>query len=71
MDANLAEERARIARQVKRELGNRVLDLEILVEEEGLVLRGRTNTYYAKQLVQHAVMRLTRCRVAANQVAVS
>lgn len=71
MDESLTDEFARIVRQVQSELGNRVLDFEVVVEADGLILRGRTTTYHAKQLAQHAVMRLARCRVIANEIDVS
>jgi hypothetical protein len=57
-----------IAVRVQAELGSRLRDFELLPSPDGLVLRGRTTTYYAKQLVQHAVMRLGRVRVLSNEI---
>jgi hypothetical protein len=57
-----------VAVRVQAELGSRLRDFELLPSTDGLVLRGRTNSYYAKQLVQHAVMRLGRVRVLSNEI---
>jgi hypothetical protein len=52
-------------------LGAQVRDFEILVTDEGVCLRGRVSTYYAKQLAQHAVMNATRIPILANEIEVS
>ena len=36
--------------------GGRIRDLRVDVEERGVVLSGRTSTYYNKQLATHAVL---------------
>jgi hypothetical protein len=36
----------------------------------GLILRGLTTTYYAKQLAQHAVMEATAIPIVANEIEV-
>jgi acetoacetate decarboxylase len=48
----------------------RVSDLRVLIQNEGVVLRGQTTTYYAKQLVQHAVMDVTNLPILANEIEV-
>ena len=40
-------------------------------EKSGLVLRGRVHTYYAKQLVQHAVMEASSLPIRANEMEVA
>lgn len=40
------------------------------VAQEGLVLRGHSLTYYAKQLAQHAVMQATDLPIWANDIEV-
>jgi hypothetical protein len=40
---------------IQRRLGGLVRDFRLLVQGGGLVLRGHTHTYYAKQLAQEAV----------------
>jgi hypothetical protein len=63
------DERLEALTQVR--LGNRVRNLRVLRGKDGLVLRGKTATYYAKQLVQHAVMELDESRILANDIEVS
>jgi hypothetical protein len=65
------DDSAEIVRNVQGELGNRIRHLQIVAQAEGLILRGRARTYYTKQLVQHAVMRLTSRRVLANEIEVN
>lgn len=48
-----------------------VRDFRIVVGEKGLLLRGRSLSYYAKQLAQHAVMRTTDVPIQANEIVVS
>jgi hypothetical protein len=55
---------------LQRRLGNRVRDLNLLVRPEGVVLRGRSATYHAKQLAQHAVMELCPLPLLANDIEV-
>jgi hypothetical protein len=66
----LAESRGHLEGQVVRRIGNRIHDLRILVRPGGLVLKGRTGTYHAKQLAQHAAMDLAGMRVLANDIEV-
>jgi len=47
-----------------------ISDLRVLIENQGIVLRGQTTTYYAKQLVQHAVMDVTDLPILANEIEV-
>lgn len=55
---------------VQRRLGGQVNDLRVVVRGEGLVLQGRTRTYHAKQLAQHAVMEITELPILANEIRV-
>lgn len=57
---------------VQRQLTGRVSvrDLRVLVEDRGLVLRGRAATYYAKQIAQHAAMEATGLPILANEIEV-
>ncbi len=61
---------AELETQVRARLVGRVSDLFLLVQENGLVLRGHTHTYYAKQLAQHAVMQETQLPILANEIEV-
>lgn len=56
--------------QIVRRLGNRVRDLRVLRQGGGLVIQGRTTTYYAKQLAQHAAMELDNEPILANDIEV-
>lgn len=51
-------------------LGNRVRDLRISMAGEGIILRGRTDTYHVKQLAQHAVMELCELPLVSNDIEV-
>jgi hypothetical protein len=51
-------------------LGGRVKDLRVDVRAGGLVLQGRTSTYHAKQLAQHAAMELAGLPILANDIEV-
>jgi hypothetical protein len=55
---------------LQRRLGNRVRDLGVLVLPEGIILQGRTATYHAKQLAQHAAMELCSRPILANDIEV-
>jgi uncharacterized protein YcaQ len=60
----------RVEAHVQRRLGGQVNDLRVVVRGEGLVLQGRTRTYHAKQLAQHAVMEITGLPILANEIQV-
>lgn len=55
---------------VQRRLKGRVRRFRLSVEDGGLVLRGCTKTYYAKQLAQHAVMECVGVPIQANEIEV-
>lgn len=71
VDQPLQAERDRVAIQLQRLLKGLGTELQVLLRGHGLVLQGRTRTYYAKQLVQHAVMSATRIPILANAIEVS
>ena len=54
-----------------RRLGNRVRDLRVVRRPNGLIIQGRTQTYYVKQLAQHAAMELGCRPILANDIEVS
>lgn len=53
-----------------RRLGNRIRDLRVVRRDGGLVLYGRTATYHAKQLAQHAAMEMSTLPILANEIEV-
>ncbi len=55
---------------VQRRLGGRVRDLRIVPRQNGIILQGRTSTYHAKQLAQHAAMELAGVPILANDIEV-
>jgi hypothetical protein len=60
-----------IEARIRGQLHGRVEGLRLFRTEQGLILRGRTRTFYAKQLAQHAVMAVTDLPIVANQIVVS
>src|SRR5437762_1011792 len=70
IQASPSSQLERLAAAVQARLGGQVRDLQLLLRDNGLVLRGRTRTYYAKQLAQHAVMKVTEQRIWANEIKV-
>ena len=59
-----------LAASVQSQLAGRVSDLRLMRTEQGLVLKGRAHSYYAKQLAQHAVMKATGLSLLANDIEV-
>jgi hypothetical protein len=57
--------------QLQRRLGSRVRNLRVLVKHDGVILQGRTSTYHAKQLAQHAAMELGDVRILSNEIEVA
>ncbi len=68
-DVTLSKEE-RLEAQLFRRLGNRIRDLRIQIHPGGVILRGRTATYHAKQLAQHAAMELANLPILANDIEV-
>lgn len=56
--------------QVRRRVGGLMNDLRLEVLDRGIRLRGRSPTYYAKQLAQHAALEVSRLPLAANEIEV-
>ena len=63
-------EEERLECLMQSRLGNRVRNLRVRVLADGLVLQGRTTTYHAKQLAQHAAMELAPTPILANDIEV-
>jgi hypothetical protein len=59
-----------IEERVRRRLTGQVRDFQLVLIEHRLVLRGQAQTYYAKQLAQHAVMEETDLPIQANEIEV-
>jgi hypothetical protein len=48
-----------------------VRDFQLVLRDDGLVLRGHVHTYYTKQLAQHAVLEMTELPIWDNEIEVS
>jgi len=59
-----------LSHRVRSCLGNLVRQFEVQFDGDGLILRGTTQTYHAKQLAQHEVMKATSLRILANEITV-
>jgi hypothetical protein len=55
---------------IQSRLMGRVLDLRLVLTDDGLILHGHARTYYAKQLAQHALMEATPLPILANEIEV-
>jgi hypothetical protein len=66
-----SEELEKLELHVQSRLNGRVRDLRILGHDDGLVIKGWTTTYYAKQLAQQAVMEATPTPIVANETEVA
>ena len=67
---NVLSEEERLESLLLRRLGSRVRDLRVILLPDGLILQGRTSTYHAKQLAQHAVMEVANLPIVANDIEV-
>jgi osmotically-inducible protein OsmY len=50
-----AELKLKLEQRVQIRAGRRIRNLRVEVSRERIVLRGQTDTYYAKQMAQHGV----------------
>ena len=66
-----SESRSELADLVRAVLGRRVHDLRVEFDGRGLVLRGRVDSYHAKQLAQHVAMAELGLPLSANEIVVS
>jgi len=64
------DELSSIEQRLQCRLGTRVREVQLRVEPHGVVIVGRTTSYYDKQLAQHIVKELCGLDVAENRIAV-
>lgn len=62
---------ASIERAVQDETGRGVADLTVEVGPQGVLLRGHCDSFYTKQLAQHAAMRMPGGDRLVNSIEVS
>ena len=58
---------AQVEAHVQSQLNGRLSDLRLETRDQGLVLRGYTHTYHAKQLAQQAVQKASGLPILANE----
>ena len=68
--SSVLSEEERLESMLLRRLGNRVRDLRVILLADGLILQGRTATYHAKQIAQHAAMEIADLPILANEIVV-
>jgi hypothetical protein len=56
--------------QIGIRLNGRIRNFQLSLREGGMVLEGHAQTYYAKQLVQHAVMVASDLPICVNDIEV-
>jgi len=64
------DEFQRLESHLQNLFSRRIRHLRLVDSEQGIVLQGTAHSYYAKQLVQHALMQATELIIAANQIEV-
>ena len=69
-DLRTPETLGELEQHVQRQLNGRVRAFRLSMRDDGLILEGHTNTYYTKQLAQHAVMRAVDLPIRANDIEV-
>ncbi len=65
-----SEEEAQLEMLIQARLSGQVRGLRVVRQDNGLILQGRTPTYYAKQLVLHAAMQATALPILADEIEV-
>ena len=55
---------------VQRLLGRRLRDFQITAARDGLIMKGTSTSWCAKQLAQHAVLTVARLPLIANEIEV-
>jgi hypothetical protein len=67
---NTADGATKLEAQIQGRLAGQVRGFRLVFAREGLTLHGLAQTYYAKQLAQHAVMEATALPILANEISV-
>ncbi len=62
---------ASVERAVRRETGCGIRNLRVVVNRDGVLLKGWCSTYYCKQLAQHAAMGVSGQDHVTNSIEVS
>ncbi len=70
LDSSSFDEWYQLEMQIRRNFSLEVQDFHIQKLDDGLVLEGRTKSYFIKQAAQHAVMKATKLPIRANNIVV-
>jgi len=70
IDDTIFSEEERLESLMQRRLGNRIRGLRVYLQPRGVILLGRTATYHAKQLAQHAAMEVANMPILSNDIEV-
>lgn len=60
----------RVEDRIQERLGNRIHELEVIVDHQDVVLRGKCATHYSKQLAQHAALGVIEDERLVNSIEV-
>jgi hypothetical protein len=71
VDLTAPDEATEMEMHIWDQLGGQVREFRLVVVDEGLILRGRARTYYAKQLAQQAAIEATELPIVANDIEVN
>ena len=56
--------------RLQAHLSGRITNLRLHVDDGGIILRGHARTFHAKQLAQHALMRVSKLPILTNEIEV-
>ena len=70
INSNVEERVERITTSVRSRLFGRVRDFKVEMCDAGMVLKGRTRSYYDKQVVQHTALEVGHVPLLANEIQV-
>lgn len=59
-----------VVTRLKARFGGQMRDIDVAVQRDGLILRGRVGTYYGKQMAQEVAAEVTGLTVALNDIEV-
>jgi BON domain len=66
----LQELTSSIKHRIHSRTHGRVWNLHVEIDGQAVVLRGRTSTYYTKQLAQHGALEITSDKAVVNDIEV-
>jgi hypothetical protein len=69
--ADLAVESPRLEALIRHQIGWQIDSLEVLIEHDGLILRGHANCAFARVRAVEAARRLAGVPVVANEITVN